>query len=260
MACSTPPLSFTDLVKGRDASVRVIGDGMADIVDLLMVVTGKNCNDSNELLRNLKPSLFDRKKIITIEKRRYVTLEDAIALIMVIPGKAAKHTRQQFKNIIVRYLDGDRTMCIEIEENQAMGKKRSYSNFANKVMKSIESEDRKKSYEIPATCYVYATKSPAFPGLIKIGKTTDVSNRLSQLNTSCAPAPHVIVAVAPTFDHDRDEKTAHAFFANARREGEFFELEEDDVLHYFTTHITAQYSTEMARNISVLQGVAIADK
>jgi hypothetical protein len=110
---------------------------------------------------------------------------------------------------------------------------------------------------MPPTCYVYATKSPAFPGLIKIGKTVDVANRLTTLNTSCAPAPHVIVAVAPTFDKDRDEKTAHAFFSSARREGEFFELEDKDVLDYFATHITAQYNTELARNIARLQGLCV---
>jgi hypothetical protein len=258
MACSKPALSFADLVEGRDASVRVLEDDLADLVDLVMVVTGKNCNHTNALLRDLKPSLFDKEKICVIEKRRYVTLDDAIALIMVIPGKAAKHARQQFTDIIVRYLDGDRSMCIEIKENQAMGKLKSYSKFASKVMDRIQTEN-KKAAEIPATCYVYATKSPAFPGLIKIGKTINMCSRLSQLNTSCAPAPHVVVAVAPTFDHDRDEKTAHAFFASVRREGEFFELEDDDVIHYFATHITAQYSADMARNISALQGLTIAE-
>jgi hypothetical protein len=104
---------------------------------------------------------------------------------------------------------------------------------------------------------VYATKSPAFPGLIKIGKTMDVAARVTQLNTSCAPAPHVIVAVAPTFDHDRDEKTAHAFFSSSRREGEFFELHDSDVINYFATHITPQYNAEMAQNIARLQGLGV---
>jgi hypothetical protein len=258
MAGSSPALSFAELVKGRDASVRVTGDGLADLVDLVMVVTGKNCNDSNGLLRDLKPSLFDKDRVLIINKRRYVTLEDAIALIMVLPGKMAKHSRQQFKDIIVRYLDGDRSMCIEIEENLAMGKAKSYSNFASKVIKRIKTDNMNAS-EIPETRYVYATKSLAFPGLIKIGKTINMPNRLSQLNSSCAPAPHVIVAVAATFNHDRDEKTAHAFFASARREGEFFELEEADVIQYFATHITAQYSAEMARNLVARRGLTVAE-
>lgn len=258
MANSKPALSFAQIVQGRDASVRVIEDGLADLVDVVMVVTGKDCNCSNELLRDLKPSLFNRGNVIVKNRRRYVTLEDAIALIMVLPGKAAKHTRQHFKDIIVRYLDGDRTMCVEIEENRAMGKIKSYSKFAQKVVHGIQ-QDNMNARTFPTTCYVYATKSPAFPGLIKIGKTINMNNRLSQLNTACAPAPHVIVAVAPTFDHDRDEKTAHAFFAHARREGEFFELQESDVIHYFTTHITAQYCAEMTRNFASLQGMAVAE-
>lgn len=258
MTCSKPALSFAELVKGRDASVRVSDEGLADLVDLLMVVTGKNCNHANACFRSLDNSLFDNPKVVVLNQRRYVTLKDAIALIMVLPGKMAKHSRQQFKDIIVRYLDGDRSMCIEIEENLAMGKAKSYSNFASKVMKRMKTENMNASV-IPETRYVYATKSSAFPGLIKIGKTINMSNRLSQLNTSCAPAPHVIVAVAPTFDHDRDEKTAHAFFASARREGEFFELGDDDVIHYFATHITSQYSAEMARNLVARQGLTVSE-
>ena len=98
------PLSFAEIVKGRDASVRVIEDGLVDVVDLVMVVTGKNCNHSNELLRDLKPSLFDNEKIVMRNQRRYVTLKDAIALIMVLPGKMAKELRSQFAEIIEAYI------------------------------------------------------------------------------------------------------------------------------------------------------------
>jgi hypothetical protein len=91
-------------VQGRDASVRVNKDGLADLVDLVMVATGKNCNDSNEVLRDLKPSLFDKEKIRIDNKRRYVTLKDAITLIMVLPGKMAKELRSQFADIIENYI------------------------------------------------------------------------------------------------------------------------------------------------------------
>jgi hypothetical protein len=104
MANSKPALSFAQIVQGRDASVRVIEDGLADLVDLVMVASGKNCNDSNELLRDLKPSLFDKEKILINNKRRYVTLKDAITLIMVLPGKMAKEMRSQFADIIHDYI------------------------------------------------------------------------------------------------------------------------------------------------------------
>ena len=103
MAC-TKLLSFAEIVQGRDASVRVTDDGMLDVVDLVMVVTGKNCNDSNEALRDLKPSLFDKENILTREKRRYVTLKNAITLIMVLPGKMAKELRNQFTKIVEDYI------------------------------------------------------------------------------------------------------------------------------------------------------------
>ena len=99
----------------------------------------------------------------------------------------------------------------------------------------------------PPVTYVYATKSSAFPNRIKIGKTNDVAKSLSSMNTSCAPAPHVLVAVAATFDNARDEKMAHAFFADARKEGEFFELTDKVVKDYFGMHITAQHKLEKTR-------------
>ena len=104
MANTKPVLSFAAIVQGRDSSVRVTDDGLVDLVDLVMVSTGKNCNDSNEVLRDLKPSLFDKEKILTRGKRRYVTLRDAITLIMVLPGKMAKDIRHQFAEIIENYI------------------------------------------------------------------------------------------------------------------------------------------------------------
>ncbi len=50
MACSKPVLSFAAIVQGRDSSVWVTDDGLGDVVDVVMVVTGKNCNHSNGAL------------------------------------------------------------------------------------------------------------------------------------------------------------------------------------------------------------------
>lgn len=249
--------SFAEVVHGREAGVQITEDGLFDVVQTIIVATGKNCNNSNDLLRRLDTSLYNKGCFLVRSGRRYATAEDIIDLIMVLPGKTAKLIRKQFKHIIVRYLDGDRSMCSEIEANQAMGKSRSYAKFAGEIMSKVAHDQDLQAHFMPPTCYIYATKSPAFPGLIKIGKTVDVGNRLTSLNTSCAPAPHVIVAVAPTFDKDRDEKTAHAFFASVRREGEFFELEDADVLAYFSSHITSQYNAELARNIAKLQGLSV---
>jgi hypothetical protein len=208
--------------------------------------------------------VFDSKKIIVKQlstrggpPTKLLTFEDAIEFVMVLPGKTACQLRKQFQGIIARYLDGDRSMSHEIKANKKMGKIKSYTKFACKVMDGITDANAAASPEMPAIFYVYATKSPAFPGLIKIGKTEDVERRVCQLNNSCAPSPHVVVAVAQTFDNDRDEKAAHMFFASARCKGEFFTLQDADVIAYFATHITVQFNAELIQYVSRLQGLSV---
>ena len=128
--------------------------------DLLRAMTGKNSNETSVVLRNINPSLFKQDKFIIIHKIRYVTFRDAIQLIMVLPGDKVAAVRKQFVDVITRYLNGDRAMCDEIEANQAMGGIQSYANFA----------EAKRAQELPPVCFVYAAKSPAFPGLILIGR------------------------------------------------------------------------------------------
>lgn len=52
-------------------------------------------------------------------KTKLLTLEHAIELVMVLPGKTAKETRAQFASIIRRYMGGDSTLVPEIEANAA---------------------------------------------------------------------------------------------------------------------------------------------
>ena len=104
MACSKL-LSFAGLVKDRENSVRVTNDGYVDVVDTVRVVTGKDCNQSNETLRLLKPSLYDKEKFFMRDGRRYASPEDIIALIMVLPGNMAKGLRNKFAKIIVDYFE-----------------------------------------------------------------------------------------------------------------------------------------------------------
>ena len=262
MPAAPRTISFSTVVKDRNAQVRVTEDGLLHAVELVVLVTGKNNDDASKSLRNLSETVFKSSKFIQrqISTRggyptKLITFEDAIELVMVLPGKMAKAYRQKFAEVIVRYLDGDLSMCTEIARNKEMGKVDSYLQFAQKITTEVLEDKTQKPSEMPPTSYVYATKTPAFPGLIKIGKTVNVANRLSQLNTSCAPAPHVIVAVAPTFDNDRDEKAAHTFFAGSRQEGEFFKISDEEAKNYFTLHIMAKYQMELAQNIAVLQGV-----
>ena len=156
MANSKPVLSFAAIVQGRESSARVTEDGLVDLVDLVMVVTGKNCNDSNEVLRDLKPSLFDKGLILMRGKRRYVTLKDAITLIMVLPGKMATELRKQFAEIIEKYIKEN--LCSG-ENTSGFKRKREELELLKmeeeiKVMaqtRILEAADRLERYRNPAT-------------------------------------------------------------------------------------------------------------
>ena len=124
MASSTPVLSFAELVKGRDASVRVTNDNLIYAVDLTMVVTGKERDYSGQILRTLPSELFHSGKFIERQlsnrgghKTKLLTMDDAILLIMVLPGETAKEVRHQFASIIRRYMAGDQQLVNEINSN-----------------------------------------------------------------------------------------------------------------------------------------------
>ena len=260
MAC----IDFGAFVHTGRSTMSVYSDGRVDAVELAMRLTGKSRKIAGNALRTLKPSLFDASKLMVVKlpgkgilSTKTLHCNDAMDLVMVLPGNASKVIRKKFADIIARYLDGDISMCAEIKKNKAMGKSASYTNFIKVTMKQIvEEQELEKAAHLPSTTYIYASKSAAFPGLIKIGKTQDVAQRLSQLNTGCAPAPHSVVAVAATFDKDRDEKEAHKHFAAFRREGEFFEVSELDVQKYFSL-VTAKFHIEMNQRLEQLQGSLI---
>ena len=50
-------------------------------------------------------------------RTKLVTFDDALELIMVLPGKMAKEMRTKFADIIKRYLAGDKTLVEEIKAN-----------------------------------------------------------------------------------------------------------------------------------------------
>jgi hypothetical protein len=123
MACSKM-LSFAEIVQGRDASVRVTEDGLLYAVDLAMVVTGKDRDHAGQTLRALSDEVFPSLKFSDRKfpgkgnsHTKLVSFQNAIELIMVLPGKVAKETRTKFADIIRRYLGGDRSLITEINAN-----------------------------------------------------------------------------------------------------------------------------------------------
>lgn len=117
--------SFAEIVQGRDASVRVTHDGLLYAVDLVMVVTGKNREDAAKAIRDLSPHHFQPEKFSCRQPEKgghptkLLTFQNALELVMVLPGRIAKETRTQFANIIRRYLAGDHSLISEIQANAA---------------------------------------------------------------------------------------------------------------------------------------------
>jgi hypothetical protein len=113
------PISFAEIVKGRESTVKVSSDGLLCSADVVMVMTGKNSNHSNETLRDLSPSLFDSKKFVMKGRSRYLNFKDSISLIMILPGAMAKETRGKFADIIAKYWEGNASLIAEINANAA---------------------------------------------------------------------------------------------------------------------------------------------
>jgi hypothetical protein len=118
--------TFAEIVHGRESSVRVTDDGLLYAVDLAMVVTGKDRDHAGQALRSISNDIFhslnfSERQLSTRggPKTKLVSLQHAIELVMVLPGKVAKETRVQFAEIIKRYIAGDQTLITEINANAA---------------------------------------------------------------------------------------------------------------------------------------------
>jgi hypothetical protein len=117
-------MSFAEIIQGRDATVRVTHDGFLYAIDLVMVMTDKSRDSAGWIIRNIPEETFPSVKITDRKMpgkgnghTKLVSFQNAIELVMVLPGRVAKETRTQFADIIKRYLAGDHSLITEIEAN-----------------------------------------------------------------------------------------------------------------------------------------------
>ena len=87
-------------MKGRDATVRVTPDKLLYAVDLVMVMTNKDRDQAAMVLRRLSEKLFSSCKFVEQRtsshggyKTKLLGFQDAINLIMVLPGKCCPENR-----------------------------------------------------------------------------------------------------------------------------------------------------------------------
>ena len=119
---SMPFFNFGELVP--NGHVTVSKDGMFYATELSMLVTGKDRQHANNAIVDLKPEIFNTQKLVVRSmpgrgngRTKLVTFQDALELIMVLPGQIAKEFRLKFVDIIKRYLAGDHTLIQEVEAN-----------------------------------------------------------------------------------------------------------------------------------------------
>lgn len=211
--------SFAEVVQGRDASVRVSEDGLLYAVDLVMVMSGKNREDSAKAIRDLPTQLFQPERFSCRQPEKgghptkLLTFQDALELVMVLPGRVAKQTRTQFANIINRYLAGNHSM---ISENR------------------LEKNDYQR---IKKHGFVYMIESEAFPNFVKIGRAQNLEQRLDQINFAIPIMQYHLVACFETEDCVYSENQAQKHFYTYHHSREFFVMnseEKAEAIKYFT--------------------------
>ena len=82
---------------------------------------------------------------------------------------------------------------------------------------------------------IYALTNPCMKGIVKIGKTRDLDNRLKQLFNTSVAMPFTCLYARQVDDADYLEGKVHSFFEKNRvaSRREFFTLEDQDVIKLF---------------------------
>lgn len=115
-------ISFDAIAPG--SSVSVYDKNMVDGVELTMVVTKSERDTANKQLKRLKPEIFNPDKLSVLKlpgkgnlSTKILHFKDAIELVMVLPGQAAKEFRRNVADIITRYFAGDASLVSEVQAN-----------------------------------------------------------------------------------------------------------------------------------------------
>ena len=82
---------------------------------------------------------------------------------------------------------------------------------------------------------IYVLTNPAMPDLVKIGKTTNLDQRLSSLYSTGVPLPFECIYAKEVEDMDFVETKLHAAFDSKRLNNrrEFFKILEEELIHFF---------------------------
>lgn len=100
MAVPQSYLSFSDVVQGRPALVRLSHDGLLSAVDLVKVMTGQDNSASNQDLNRLKPAAFSADHFVIRARHKWVAPEHALKLAQVVKPAVNPEIRGPIMEVI----------------------------------------------------------------------------------------------------------------------------------------------------------------
>lgn len=209
-------------------------------IDTVMAVNAQDNNHAAKTIQRISQKTLNDLKIHTVMHKfkgrgqkptMIMTVKGIYKLIMIIPGNAATSLRLKIIDVLVEKL-------LDLKETRFL------EDTLHKTLQEHHAEEAKNPGMEQG--FIYATESAAFPGLLKIGRTTDIAKRIQNLFTATAPSPHKVVALTPTLNAVRDELKAHEFFADKRVAGEFFKTTASEVSAFFHAEIMPTYNDEIA--------------
>ena len=109
---------------------------------------------------------------------------------------------------------------------------------------------------------VYVLSNPAMEGYVKIGKTTNLEQRLKSLDNTSTPLPFRCVFAVEVEDMDKVERLAHQAFKKDRTRSnrEFFEIDEEQAVSALkmTEGKNVTPNTDIAEDIEAIEALNAA--
>ena len=131
----------------------------------------------------------------------------------------------ELENLKIKYFSDK-----EYKELDTRGNGMYSASFNKFIQYKSSSNFRKNSKE----GIVYLIANPAMPGLVKLGKTIDLKERLKQLFNTSVPFPFRCIYAKKVKDYSEVERKLHKGLNNCRANmnREFFSIAEDEVINF----------------------------
>jgi len=154
------------------------------------------------------------------------TVEDDLVLKNMLQlGLSELNNLKELEELKIQYF-----AIPEIKEKDVKGKGM-YSAAFNKF---ISYKDNQTSSPVSLEGIVYILSNPSLPGLVKIGQTINLEQRLSQLFNTSVPTPFKCIYAKKVQNYKEVERKLHKGLNKDRinQNREFFRIPEEDVINF----------------------------